>query len=294
MNDLVTVKRAKRTRRISSWWVLAAVGVLIVFLASPAGAQNGVRILDSGGSDELEPPPSPRCDDLVFITEVTFDAAGNPIDIPRFGSSPGLTQVFDVPEFIAIGPGIILLDEVIVYDGHFGRALWTPQVMEQVYFEFLLGGVQQAVTPLTPDVPDGRRTGWHDVDMGSYELPNGADTLRIHHAGGDPADVDSLVVSALCGQLKPLPEVSPEVTVPPTTIAPATTTAPTTVAPTTSVASTTTAQEIDTEVQGQVEEPPGAVLAVTGRTLEVLPLLGALALALGVSLVRLSSRERAG
>ena len=306
MNEPVTVKQQTRAGRISPSLILAVVGVLLLLLASPAGAQEGVRIIESGGSDELSPPPSPRCDDLVFITEVTFDAAGNPIDIPRFGSSPGLTQVFDVPDFAAVGPGILVLDEVIVYDGHIGRALWTPQLMEQVYFELLLGDVQQVVTPLTPDVPDGQRTGWHDVDMGTYELPNGADTLRIHHVGGDPANVESLVVSALCGHLEPFPDVTPEVTVAPTTITPSTTTlptttvptttAPTTVVPTSVVATTpvpTTAdvQEIDTEVQGQVEEPAVPALAVTGRTAETLLLLGVLALALGMSLVQLSSRE---
>jgi hypothetical protein len=276
--------------------ILLAMGVVatLVLSAVPAGAQDqgSVRIIGSGGSDELGPPPSPRCDDLVFITEVSFDAEGNPIDIPRFGSSPDLTQVFDVPDFAAVGPGLLVLDEVIVYDGHIGRALWTPQLMEQVYFELLLGGVQQVITPLTPDVPDGQRTGWHDVDMGTYELPNGADTLRIHHVGGDPANVESLVVSALCGHLEPFPDVTPDVTVAPTTIAPSTT-VPTTVASTTPVPTTAEVEEIETEVESEVEEPVVPALAVTGRTAETLLLLGVLALALGVSLVQLSSNKSA-
>jgi len=111
----------------------------------------------------------------------------------RFGSTPDLVQVFDVPDFEPVGAGSLRLDEVIVYDGHIGRGISAPQLEEQVWFEFLLGGVQQARTPNTPDLLDGQRTGWHDLDMRSYELPNGADTLRIHHVGGN--SVNSLLVA---------------------------------------------------------------------------------------------------
>lgn len=281
--------------------LLACSVVMTVLLAAvPVGAQPGVEILGSGGSDELIPPPSPTCDDLVFITEVSFDAAGNPIDIPRFGTSPDLVQVFDVPDFEPVGPGVLELNEVIVYDGHFGRALWTPQLQEQVFFEFLLNGEVQARTPNTPDVPDGQRTGWHDLDMGTYELPNGADTLRIRHAGGDSASVESLVVSALCGQL--LPAVGDETTTtqaPETTVAPTSTQVPeTTVAPTsTAVATTTeapvtTTTQVETEVEGQVEERPAPQLAVTGRTHQAALGFALLSGGLGILLVSLGVVER--
>lgn len=276
---------------LTSLFAASVVATIVLFAAAPAGAQEGVRVLGSGGSDDLVPPPSPTCDDLVFVTEVTFDAAGNPIDIPRFGSSPDLTQVHDIPDFQAVGPGILELDEVIVYDGHFGRAIWDPQLEEKVYFEFLLGGVSQGRTPLTPDVPDGQRTGWLDIDMGSYELPNGADTLRIHHGGGEPAEVNSLVVSALCGHLTPFTEVIVETTVAPTTVAPEVTVAPTTVVPTTApVATTTPTTEISTEVQGQVEEV--TELAITGRNEQFALGFALLSLALGILLVAVAAAER--
>lgn len=282
--------------------LLAFSVVMAVLLAAvPVGAAQAdatIQILGSGGSDDLDPPPSPRCDDLVFVTEVSFDAAGNPIDIPRFGTSPDLTQVFDVPDFEAVGPGILELNEVIVYDGHIGRAIWTPQLLEQVYFEFLLDGVVQVRTPSTPDVPDGQRTGWHDLDMGTYELPNGADTMRIRHAGGNSADVESLVVSAVCGRVVPFPEVEETTTTveATTTTAPATTVTPTTLAPsTTAVATTappvTSTTVIETEVEGQVEERPVPQLAVTGRTQQAAAGFALLAVGLGILLMALSAAE---
>lgn len=281
--------------------LLAFSVVMAVLLAAvPVGAaQAGVQILGSGGSDDLIPPPSPRCDDLVFVTEVSFDAAGNPIDIPRFGTSPDLTQVFDVPDFEAVGPGVLELNEVIVYDGHIGRAQWTPQLLEQVYFEFLLDGVVQVTTPPTPDVPDGQRTGWHDLHMGFYDLPNGADTLRIRHAGGNSADVESLVVSAVCGQVIPFPEAEEATTTveATTTTAPTTTVTPTTEAPgttapaTTEAPATTTTEVIETEVEGQVEEQPAPQLAVTGRTQQAAAGFALLAVGLGILLMALSVAE---
>lgn len=280
--------------------LLACSVVLTVLLAAiPVGAQAGVQILSSGGSDELIPPPSPTCDDLVFVTEVSFDASGNPIDVPRFGTSPDLVQVFDVPNFEAVGPGTLELNEVIVYDGHFGRAIWSPQLQEQVFFEFLLDGEVQARTPATPDVPDGQRTGWHDLDMGSYELPRGADTLRIRHAGGDSSSVESLVVSAVCGRLIPLTQVETTTTQEPgsaaSTIAPTTTVEVTTTAPATTEAPvTTTTAPVETEVEGQVEERPAPQLAVTGRTHQAAAGFALLSGGLGILLLALGALERRG
>ena len=246
--------RARTKARFGA--ALLLVGTATMALShSAVGAQSGVVVIGSGGSDELLPPPSSTCDDLVFITEVSFDAEGNPIDIPRFGSTPDLTQVFDVPGFEAVGTGVVVLNEVITYDGHFGRVIGPAQLREQVYFEFLLDGVSQATTPLTPDVPDSQRTGWVDIDMGTYEVPNGADTLRIHHVGGDPAEINSVVVSALCGRFEESDvddEVTsttvPATTVPPETTVPVSTTEPpaTTTAPTTTVA-TEVLQDTETQ-----------------------------------------------
>lgn len=270
-----------------------SVVLTIVLAAIPAGAQDGIRIIGSGGSDELVPPPSPNCERTVFITEVSFDAAGNPIDIPRFGSSADLTQVYDVPDFEPLGPGTLFLDEVITYDGHIGRAIWTPQTQEQVYFEFLLDGVSQLTTPPTPDIPDLQRTDWLDIDMGTYSLPNGADTLRIHHVGSPPENVDSLVVSAMCGRLVPFAEEATTTTEAATTTVVESTTA----APTTTTAVTTTNPEttttISTEVGGQVEErPPAPTLAVTGRTQQAAIGFAVLSLGLGILLMALSAANR--
>lgn len=282
---IITNERLRTMSYATAISVLLALALsLMVLSATPVGAQDGVRIIRSGGDDELMPPPDASCDDLVFITEVSFDPAGNPIDIPRFGSGPDLVRVFDIPDFEPVGPGILLLDEVIVYDGHIGRAIWDAQLNEQVRFEFLLDGEVQATTPLTPDVPDGQRTGWHILDMGGYELPNGADTLRIVHWGESP-EVNSLVVSALCGHLEPFSEVQETTTTTEaptaTTDAPTTTAAPTTAAPTT--AAPTTAPILP-EVEGQVEERPAPELAVTGVEHNMVVAAALVAIALGLYL----------
>jgi hypothetical protein len=165
---------------------------------------------------------------------------------------------------------------------------WT---LKMVWFEFLLDGVQQTRTPNTPDLPDGQLTGWHDLDMGSYELPNGADTLRIHHVGGNSAN--SLVVSALCGRLVPFQEVVVETTVVPTTAIPETVVA--TTAPTvTTVETATTAPEtsgvVETEVKGQVEVV--SELAITGRNEFFALGFALLSLVLGTLLVTVAAAER--
>ena len=294
--------RLMRPARFGSALVAAGVAMLALTLTA-AGAQT-VTIIGTGGSDELVPPPSPTCDDLVFITEVSFDAEGNPIDIPRFGSTPDLTQVFDVPGFEPVGPGAVELNEVIVYDGHFGRVLGPAQLQEQVFFEFLLDGVVQATTPLTPDVPDAQRTGWHDVDMGIYEVPNGADTLRIRHVGGDPAEINSVVVSALCGRFVETQVDDDQTT---TTEPPATTEAPTTTeAATTTEAPSTTEAVTTTEAPSTTEAPTTTVatevlqdtetrddLANTGA--EHRPLVAAAlgAIAAGMALVAVGNRRSA-
>ncbi len=192
--------------------------VVLLFVNSPALAQASVTIVDSGSSDDLVPPPAPDCDDLVFLTEVTFSDQGVPLGIPRLGVGFGLVTSFVVPDFEPIGPSIIALDEVITFDGHTGRDIWPAQLNERVKFEFLLDGVVQVATPFTPDLPDDSVSAWLDVDMGTYELPNGADALRIVHFS-DPNNTDSVVVSALCGTSIDLPDNTTTTTVP-TTVAP--------------------------------------------------------------------------
>jgi hypothetical protein len=283
-------------RRAGISCIFSALALLLLVI--PAGAQDGIKVIGSGGSDELVAPPSPTCDDLVLLSEVTFSEAGVPLSIPRMGVGDGLVTSYDVPNFEPVGAGTLVLDEVITFDGHVGRDIWPAQPNERVQFEFLLDGVSQVITPFTPDLPDDTLSAWLDLDMGAYQLPNGADALRILHYN-DPGNTDSVVVSALCGRLLdpddevpgPDPTVAPTTdvattvapstvvpttvaptTVLPTTTAPTTTAAPTTTvppttseAPTTTVAPTTIAPSttaVTTEVEGTVEER--AQLAATG------------------------------
>ena len=164
-----------------------------------------VKVITSGGSDQVAQPPRPTCDHPMFTSNLVVDADGfiTEASRPRFGTSPELLQVLDVPSFAPVGPGGFSLNEVITLDGHRHRATWPDQVNEQLWFEFLLDGVSQGRTALTPDVPDAVRTGWMIADMGVVELPNGADTLRVHHAGINPAEINSVVLYGLCGRLTP-------------------------------------------------------------------------------------------
>jgi len=166
-----------------------------------------VKVIEAGGSDQAVHPPRPTCDQPIFTTELVFDADGYVTEAshPRFGTSAELLQVLDVANFTSVGPGSFSLTEVITLDGHRHRATWPDQLNEQVWFEFLLGGVSQGRSALTPDVPDDLRTGWMVADMGVVDLPDGADTLRIHHAGINPAEVNSLVLYGLCGGFTPTP-----------------------------------------------------------------------------------------
>ena len=141
---------------------------------------------------------------------------------------------------------------------------------------FLLDGVQQTRTPNTPDLPDGQLTGWHDLDMGSYELPNGAVMLRIHHVRGNSAN--SLVVSALCGRLVPFQDVVLETTAPTVTTVETATTAP------------ETSGVGETEVQGQVEVV--SELAITGRNEIFAHGFALLSLVLGILLATVAAAER--
>ena len=257
----------------------------ILLSASLAGATTQIEVLSTGGSDELVAPPALACDDVVFVTEASFDSAGNPVGSPRFGSRSDLVSVHDVP--FAAEAGIAVLSEVRTYDGHIGRAeqigQWS-QPSEQVYFQFLLDGVVQGETQLTPDVSDGQRSAWVTADMGSIVLENGADTLRIVHSG-DTSQPNSVVVSGVCGRLDPLPPpvtttVPVATTVPEPAVAPPTTNPPKVVVTplTTSPPATTIPVEVLPAVE--VAEP---ALALTGSEDVALAALGLTLIASGAA-----------
>ena len=249
-------RRGQSARSLAST-LLAALAATTALTMSGAGASQ-IEILSSGGSDELVPPPAPGCEDVVFVTPVSFDSAGNPIGAPRFGTSPGLVTVHDVP--FTAEPGIAVLAEVVTYDGYFGRSeavgQWA-QPAEQVKLQFMLDGVVVGETQLTPDLADGQRSTWIVTNLGSVVLDNGADTLRIVHSG-DTSQPNSLVVAGVCGHIEPLPTPVVE-----TTSTTTTTVAPAAVDPT--VAPPTT---VEPEVLPAVEvvDPggPPPVLAATG------------------------------
>ena len=198
--------RSVSYRRLLGVLCIAGAIALLTFSA-PASAQAAnasVSFTSSGGADDLQPPPAASCNDLVFLNNISLNENGVPIGAPRLGVGPGLVISFEVPDFTPLGPSQVTLNEVITYDGHAGRDTATAQLNEQVRLEFLLNGEVQATTPFTPDVEDNRLSAWTEVSLGSYDLPNGADGLRVVHYN-NPPKTDSVVISAICGTSTELP-----------------------------------------------------------------------------------------
>ena len=179
------------------------MSAVVLVLASTPAAGETVPATSSGTSDELVAPPSlSSCNNTAFLPSIAFEADGTPIGVPRLGVGPGLVTSFEI-SISPLGPGTISLDEVITYDGHAERDTLSAQPDEKVRIEFLLDGNVQAVTRLTPDVPDSTLSAWVTSDLGSHDLPNGANALRVVHSSAQTGQ-NSVVISAICGSHTPV------------------------------------------------------------------------------------------
>jgi len=188
------------------------------------GEPSGTLVA-TGSSADLVPPPAPSCDDPLFEADVTFGPDGAPTTQPRFGFGQAMVDLLAVPGFSA-PPGTFEVGQVITHDGYGSRGGATPQTSERVRLEFYLDTEFVAATPYTTDLDDRVRSTWNEDDLGSVELPDGADLLLIVHSPlGSSAD--SLVVSGICGG-----EAPATTTAPTTSTAPVNTAAPTTSGPT--------------------------------------------------------------
>ncbi len=167
-----------------------------MMFAGTAGAQT---ILDQGSSDDLVAPPAPDCatGSIVLVEEVSFTAAGSPIEAPVLGVGNGLETELELSDFDEVDPGILEITEIITYDAHTGRALWPVQDNERVAIEFLLDGEVVGATDFTPDLEDGVNSAWVVAELGEVELAEGADEARIVHFN-EANNNDSVVVASAC------------------------------------------------------------------------------------------------
>ena len=86
------------------------------------------------------------------------------------------------------------------WDGYEGRAADKPQSEERFRLEFYNDGELVAWTASTPDLTASVETAWWIGDLGTVELPDGADEVRAVHANqfdGTSGD-NSVVPSSIC------------------------------------------------------------------------------------------------
>ena len=186
----------------------AIAALSLGLLGGVAGAQGIVSIIDEGSSEELVAPPSPSCEagQLELIPETSFTTVGVPIDVPRLGVGAGLSTEYEIPDFEALGAGVIDIVEIITFDAHTGRSGWPAQDNESVAIEFLLDGDVQVTTEFTPDVEDSVNAAWVLSSLGEYELPEGADAARVVHFN-EADNTDSVVAASLCAVFTEAAEV---------------------------------------------------------------------------------------
>ncbi|MEE9416043.1 MAG: hypothetical protein V3V01_12235 [Acidimicrobiales bacterium] len=144
------------------------------------------------------PPGLASCGGTAINFEAVIDAEGSNISPVRFGTSDSLTW-FHTVGGLRFGPGVATMGEVITWDGYLGRS-GTSQPNEQVRIEFFLGGNHVASTPFTTDVPDGGESQFAITNLGSVNLPGGADEVRIvHHDWSESSTTEnSMIVSGIC------------------------------------------------------------------------------------------------
>lgn len=144
------------------------------------------------------PPGLGICSGTAINFSAVVDEAGFNISPIRFGTSDSLIW-FHTIGGLTFGPGVVSIGEVITWDGYLGRS-GTSQPNEQVRFEFFYEGAHVASTPFTTDVPDGGESQFAISNLGSVNLPDGADEVRVvHHDWSESsATENSMIVSGIC------------------------------------------------------------------------------------------------
>ena len=150
--------------------MLVAFALAFVGLSAPAYA---------GSSDELVLPPGASCDVPAFATAPILTEDGFNISEPNLGDGAGgLVTRASFP--VDFGPGTVSLDEIISWDAHIDRDTNLDQTNERVVIEFSLGGEVVATSGPTTDLAEGPLSAWEINDLGTLELPNGADSCLLY------------------------------------------------------------------------------------------------------------------
>jgi protocatechuate 3,4-dioxygenase beta subunit len=85
------------------------------------------------------------------------------------------------PTILTAGGAVTVnINDVVSYDGYSSRNT-VSQPNERWRIVFRKGGVTVATTSYTNDVPDNVRQGYWQGSLGTVNLPNGADEIRIEH-----------------------------------------------------------------------------------------------------------------
>ncbi len=199
--------------------LLALLGRMSLFSTDTAGAVEAelssseapVTQLDEGSSPDQQAPqldgaPQPGdCYGPLVQLDGSVDATSGHNNSPiRFGTAPDLRWFYSVPD-LSFEAGTVSLPQVITWDAYEGRENTEVQPAERVRVEFFLEGNHVASSPFTDDLADGVASVSLVSNLGTMDLPNGADEVRIvHYDWFDTTTTEnSLVVTALCFEATP-------------------------------------------------------------------------------------------
>lgn len=211
--------------------LLALLGRMSLFSADTAEAQLSAgeapvaQLQDAGDSapeaDSSDEAPAPQMDaapqpagcngPLVQLDGSVDEMSGHNNSPVRFGTGPDLRWFYTVPG-LSFGPGTVALPQVITWDAYLGREHTQAQPAERVRVEFFLGGAHVASSAFTEDLADNVASASALSNLGTMDLPNGADEVRIvHYDWVTPTTTEnSLVVTAVCLEATPAPAPAPE------------------------------------------------------------------------------------
>lgn len=165
----------------------------------------------------LTPPTAPTCaaGNLLWQNniDVTNLSGGNGIpqaDVRLRGGSPSsYTLPITLPSAFN-GPLSVTVEEAISYDGYTNRPNVGTQPEETWKVAFFLNGNLVAETGYTGDIVDGVEAAEWIGSLGTVQLPNGADEIRIIHyedddyGTGNSPSANSVMPSSVCLSYTPM------------------------------------------------------------------------------------------
>lgn len=167
-------KRAnsRHTKRLAGAAACAAALPLMMSAFSGAGATIG----DPGDDPKVVLPPACTAGD------VRWNATGTPASImATYGmSGTGVTER-TIPG-MKVPAGTVTVVQVVGYDAYEDRATAEPQGFEQVRLSFYKDGNLVTSSYASDDLRDNVTSAWWVGGLGTFELPNGADEVRVQHA----------------------------------------------------------------------------------------------------------------